>query len=252
MKTEMHAPLKVIVTRPSPDAEALAAEILRCGGEPILSPVMAIRPRPEPVDLSGVGALAFTSANGVRIFAALSPARDIDVFAVGEATARAAAAAGFKKIHVADGDVESLAALIANSKQGSKILHLAGSERAGDLIASLARLKIPARRAVIYDAVAVEEISAQAAKLLASPRERAAVVFFSPRSARLFIRQVQRAGGAAGLKRCVAVCLSDTIAAELDPAAWRDVRIAADRSADGAVAVVEALCRAERSHGGAS
>jgi len=248
----MQAPLKVIITRPSPDAETLAAEILRCGGEPVLSPVMAIRPRHEPVDLSGVGALAFTSANGVRVFAALSPARDFEVYAVGKATADAAVAAGFEKIHVAEGDVESLAALIANSKPAKKILHLAGSERAGDLIALLAERKVPARRAIIYDAVEAEEISAPAAKILASPREKAAIVFFSPRSARLFIRQAQRAGAVKGLERCVAVCLGDAIAAELDPAAWRDVRIAPERTSAGIVAVLEALCRADRPHGGAS
>lgn len=248
----MQAPLKIIITRPSPDAEALAAEILRCGGEPVLSPVMAIRPRSEPVDLSGVGALAFTSANGVRVFAALSPARDFEVYAVGDATADAAGAAGFEKIHVAGGDVESLAALISNSKPASKILHLAGSERAGDLIALLAAAKVPARRAVIYDAVEADEISAQAAKILASPREKAAVVFFSPRSARLFHRQVQRAGCADGLKRCTAVCLSDAIAAEIDPAAWCEVRIAAERTSAGVAAVLKTLCRADRPHGDAS
>jgi uroporphyrinogen-III synthase len=59
--------------------------------------------------VSGVGALAFTSVNGVEAFAARSAWRETRVFAVGAATAAAARAAGFADIVSSEGGVTALA-----------------------------------------------------------------------------------------------------------------------------------------------
>ena len=59
--------------------------------------------------------MLFTSSNGVRAFAELSPRRDLPAFAVGDATAAAALAAGFTQFKSAGGDVRDLARLVASS-----------------------------------------------------------------------------------------------------------------------------------------
>ncbi len=232
--------MKVIITRPSPDAEAFAAMIAAAGVEAVLSPVMAIRPRKAAIDLAGIGALAFTSANGVRAFAAQSAERALPVFAVGAVTAAAARDAGFAAVSIAAGDVESLAALIARSKPPSPLLHLAGSERAGDLIKSLGEKSVEARRAVIYDAVEIAEISAPAAAALDENAEDCVVVFFSPRSARLFARQAEKAGVSDRLARATALALSAPIADAAGEIQWARLEVAPERSAEAMASLVAA------------
>ena len=87
---------------------------------PAVAPLLAIRPIPQPApDLTGVAALAFTSANGVAAFAALTPDRSRPVFTVGDATAQAARAAGFARVESAGGDLDRLAALITAQGSGA-------------------------------------------------------------------------------------------------------------------------------------
>ncbi|MGI8842005.1 MAG: uroporphyrinogen-III synthase, partial [Caulobacteraceae bacterium] len=104
----------VWITRAPPGAEATAERVRALGFAPVVAPLLAVRAVGEgPIDLVGVGALAFTSANAVAAFAARSPEGVVPVFAVGEATAAAARAAGFSAVVSADGDVAALAATIA-------------------------------------------------------------------------------------------------------------------------------------------
>ncbi len=244
--------MNIIVTRPAPDADAFADEVRRLGAQPILSPVMAIRQRRVEIDLAGVGALAFTSANGVRAFAANSSRRDIAVFAVGDTTAVAARAAGFEWIRAAAGDVESLADLISKAKQTSEVLHLAGSERAGDLIAALAREAVAARCEVIYDAIAIEDLSPEAKAVLAARGAKSAVVLFSPRSASLFLMQIARADLSARLAGAAALCLSVDVAAAARAGSWAAIDTAATRDAGGLLVLVEAKLGGRNGRKGAS
>jgi len=244
--------MKVIITRPSPDAEDFAAEIEGAGATAINSPVMVIRPRAVAIDLAGVGALAFTSSNGVRVFASLSVERTFKTFAVGAATAAAARREGFKDIATASGDVEGLANLIAKSKPSMPVLHLAGSERAGDLVGSLAERGLAARRAVIYDAVEIAAPSPIAAAALTENPADCAVVFFSPRSARLFIGQMRAAGLENCLRAATALCMSAEIAAAAGEIAWARTEIAHDRAAEAMTRLVEAELSARNRRTGKS
>ncbi len=74
--------MRVLVTRPKEDAAPLAAALAARGHETLVQPLLAIEPRPgAEIDLAGVQAVAFTSANGARVFAGLSEVRDVPVFA---------------------------------------------------------------------------------------------------------------------------------------------------------------------------
>src|SRR4051812_12438776 len=100
---------KIWITRAQPGADATAERVRALGHEALVAPLLAVRALEDvEIDLIGVAALAFTSANGVRAFADLSPERQIRVFAVGSTTAQAARAAGFRLVLSADGDVEAL------------------------------------------------------------------------------------------------------------------------------------------------
>jgi len=142
------------ITRAQPGADATAARVRERGHEPLVTPLLAVRNVPDAsVDLTGVGALAFTSANGVRTFAALTGDRSLRVFAVGSATAQAARAAGFSRVLSADGDVAALAEGIAvrRGELGGAVLHPGAAELAGDLQGVLKRNGIEVRQLVLYE-----------------------------------------------------------------------------------------------------
>jgi uroporphyrinogen-III synthase len=124
------------------------------GFEPVIAPLLAIRPIPQAVpDLTAITTLAFTSANGVAAFAALTPDRTRPVFTVGDATAAAARAAGFDRVQSAGGDLDRLAALLLAQGPGIGPLLVPGArEPAGDLPALL-RDRIEARALPVYEAV---------------------------------------------------------------------------------------------------
>ena len=96
----------MVITRPFEDAAPLASELADIGIETIVAPLMVIEVIPGPeIDLAGVQGVLFTSANGARAFAARSSDRDIPVYAVGDATARASKDLKFKNVTTASGDV---------------------------------------------------------------------------------------------------------------------------------------------------
>ncbi|MEE8274408.1 MAG: uroporphyrinogen-III synthase, partial [Alphaproteobacteria bacterium] len=98
--------MRVLITRPREDAEALAEALAVRGVEALVEPLLEIVPlNPGDFDLAGVQAALLTSANGARALAAATGSRDVPVLAVGEATAAAARAAGFAEVAVAGGDV---------------------------------------------------------------------------------------------------------------------------------------------------
>jgi uroporphyrinogen-III synthase len=224
--------MDVINTRPLLDADAFSEAIHAAGAEVILSPVLDIRFRDGAATVEPGESLAFTSANGVRAFAR--------VFAVGAATAEEARRAGFFDVKAADGDVASLAGLIVKAKGPSKILHLAGSDRAGDLVAALAESDVSARRLVLYDATPVPCLSDAARRALADKPQNCAVGLFSPRSAALFLMQCANSSVEKQLSRATLFAFSDAVAAAATPGRWRGVKIATERTLDAMAALIRA------------
>lgn len=221
--------MRVLITRPLEDAAPLAAELAARGHEPVIEPLLTIVPRDDAsVDLDGVQALAFTSANGVRVFARLSPRRDIAVYAVGDSTAEAARTAGFSHVESAAGDVAALAALIAArlDPEAGALFHGAARRVAGDLGGRLESAGFAVRRAMLYDAEPATAFSPGAEAALGTARIDA-VLFFSPRTGETFVRLVSRANLANACERCHAICLSRAVAEQVREVPWRAVHIAA-------------------------
>lgn len=168
---------RIWVTRTQPEAEATAVRVRALGIEAVVAPVLQARAIVEArPDLAGVDALAFTSGQGVAAFAALSPRRDLPVFAVGAATAARAREAGFAHVHAADGDVAALADLIARATIiPTLVLHPVAREPAADLVALLARRAVSARSQAVYETVPTD--------LAAAPADIDAVLVHSARAA---------------------------------------------------------------------
>lgn len=213
---------RVWITRAQSGAARTAARLTALGFEPVVAPLLTIRPLPDALprflaaapDLTTVAALAFTSPNGVEAFAALVPApllRDRPVFAVGDATAEAARAAGFADARSAAGDIHALARLIAASPIDGLILAPGAREPAGDLAALLPDRAI--QRLPVY---AAEETDA------AVPAAFDAVLVHSPRAARALAAVLPPAAA----RNRLAVCISAAAAAPLAALSFAEIRTA--------------------------
>ena len=221
--------MRVINTRPRPDAAALTDALARLGHEAIEAPFLDIRfgQPPESLDLRGVQAVMATSANGVRALAAATEIRDVALFAVGDTTARVAAELGFARVIRAGGDVEALTDTVMSTLDPSAgaLLHAAGAEVAGDLVGALVAAGFVARRVTLYEARAAVALPAAADAALRSGDADAAV-FFSPRTAKTFVRLTRDAGLAQACRMLNAYCLSRAVAEELPALEWRGVHVA--------------------------
>jgi uroporphyrinogen-III synthase len=180
------------------------------GFEPLVIPVIEVRFLPAGIDLAGVGALAFTSVNGVRAFAAASPERGLRVFAVGSATARAARDAGFGDVRSADGDVDALACVISAAQPAGAVLHASAAEPAGDLVGDLTRLGVRARAVALYETTPAK-LPPDLPRLIATMD---GVILHSPRAGRILAEIIETNSA----PHLAVYCLSPEVAATLEGA----------------------------------
>lgn len=215
---------RVWVTRTQPGADRTALRLADLGFEPIVVPVLAVRPIAQPApDLNGFKALAFTSPNGVAAFTALTEERGLPVFAVGDATAERARQAGFTAVASANGALADLAWLLAGAAEGP-VLVPGPREPAGDLEALL-------DGAVEIVPLPVYEAAETCA---AAPEAFEAVLLHSPRAAWSTAGLLGPNGG----RGRVAVAISPNAATALGGAAFDQIRIA---GAPTDAAVLQAL-----------
>lgn len=215
--------MRVLVTRPRVPAERTAARLRELGHEPVIDPVLEIRSLPvEPVDPAGVAAVIVTSANALAV--PQPELHRLPLFAVGEATARAARATGWIDVTVGPGDGTGLAALIGRRVRpdAGGLLHLAGDEVRPGLPEALAAARFEYRRIVAYTAEPTGTLSLSVRKALEGGGLDA-VLLTSARSATLWAAGVRDLTLAPGLVAC---CISKAVAVPLDGLALAAVRVA--------------------------
>jgi len=234
--------LTALITRPEEDAAGLAELLTRRGINVVSEPLLTIAPvKDAGVDLNDVQALLFTSANGVRAFAALCPERELLVMTVGDSSARAARALGFSNVASAGGDVTSLAALVQERLNPIKgaLFHAAGNVTAGDLGGALQSAGFDVRKVRLYDSRPARTLSpALKKRLSAAPPEMA--LFYSPRTADTFAALIVKAKLEKSLQGSIAYCLSRAIADKLHGLPWRAIRVAATPDQDALLAALDA------------
>ena len=218
--------MRLLVTRPQPDADRFAAALAEIGVDALVAPLMSIETDDSPPpDLAGYHALAFTSANGVRALARLAPDCALPAYTVGPASARVAKNHGLQVAGIGGGNVESLADLLVDALPArSRVFHAAGADIAGDLAGLLQARDIFCTRETLYHARIPEQLPEEIIKSL---REGAidGAVFFSPRSAKSFVRLATNAGQASACAGLSLFALSPAVTeAACGTTAWRRVR----------------------------
>ena len=222
--------MRVLVTRPEPDGERTAAKLRARGCEVLVAPFLRMEPMEFDPGPGPWGALALTSANAVRAVARHPRVQEflsLPVFAVGAHTADAARAAGFADAVSADGDKDDLVRLIAARHMSHEpLLYLAGEDRAGDLEGDLVVAGATVFTCAAYRVVAVAEVPSGVREAL-SLGELDGVLYFSQRSADIYVDRMRAAGI---LDKALALshyCLSRQVAEPLLSAGATDVRVAA-------------------------
>jgi len=176
---------RVWITRAEPGASATARRVAAAGLVPLVTPLLETADLPDAAAvleaLPRSAVLAFTSANGVRALARLTPRRDLTAWCVGGATAGAARLAGFGDVVAGTGDVEALARDLLAAPPAGDIVHASALEPAGDLVGRLAAAGRSARRIAVY---AAREASPDPARLQEALGAETILVH-SPRAARI-------------------------------------------------------------------
>jgi uroporphyrinogen-III synthase len=222
--------VRLLVTRPEPDAGRTAAALRARGHVVIVAPLLRIEAIAD-AELGGEprAAILVTSANAAAAIGAhrsLPQLSRLPVFAVGDRSAEAMRGAGFDDVTSADGDALDLARLVAaRLKPPGPLLYLAGLDRFGDLAGTLGEHGFLVRAVAVYRAVVAPGLPRAAVAALAQGVD--GVLHFSRRSAEAYVDAARRDGLLdPALKKPIHFCLSAAIGEPLARAGGGDIRIA--------------------------
>jgi uroporphyrinogen-III synthase len=212
--------MRILVTRPEPDAAEQAAKFQALGHEPVLAPLLRIEFLAGDIDLAGVQAIVATSRNALRALASRS--RDLEkalrhpLIAVGEATAKTGRALGFADVRAGPGTGAELARMLSESLDASAgaLVHVSGEDLAFDLASALSPHGFEVRRSILYRSIPAAELPPNAAALFASG-ELDGVILMSPRTSSTFVQLIRQHGAMAGAEKLICYCLSEAVAQPL-------------------------------------
>lgn len=235
--------MRVVVTRPEPSAGRTADRLVNLGHQPILLPLTRALHRPDIAETAlkkPHAALALTSAETARVLSSvdcLSPYLDEVLYAVGEATARAAEEAGFRKIRKGPGTGSELARLVLADAPifDAPLLYLAGRPRSASFEEGLRTAKMPLAVAEIYEMTPLPYDRESVRDAVLDPPVDA-VLLYSRENARLFFELM--APFADALSNAQIICLSDNVAAAVPPEFHRKIKIAAHADENGLLALL--------------
>ena len=204
--------MKVLILRPQPGADESAMRARALGLEPVVAPLFAVRALAwTPPDAAGFDAAMLTSASAARQAGdGLARFRALPCYAIGEATAAAAAQAGFADIRVGPDDGAGLLMMMAEDGV-RRAFHPCGEDHLAIGHADIGVDRIP-----VY---AAEAAPALPREVLAALREGALALLHSPRAARLF-------AGLAGDRADVPIAAISARTARAAGEGWRSVAIA--------------------------
>jgi len=230
----------LLVTRPQPEAQHFAKQLAAAGHKTVIAPLLEIQAvAEEDADIfASVDALAITSARTFNFLQPTEAARALPVFTVGAATAAAARAAGFQQVEEAAGNAAALASLLRRRlPPGKVVLNPGGRDQARDPSQILAGGGLVLIRRIVYQAYQVS-VMPQAATTALDEGCLDAATFFSPRTARAFVRLAQESGLVERTEPLLAFCLSPAVAAGLRGSAWKDVLCAQQPDSAGLLQLI--------------
>lgn len=235
--------MRILVTRPRPDADALSERLTALGHGVVVDPLLRVQfidftvPPERPRQ-----AVVITSRNALRALErhpeTIDSLRSTPLFAVGAATASHARALGFADVRPGPGTAAQLARQIADTADpaGGPLLCLTGEVTAYDLPAALDPLGFTLETIVAYRTIAATQFSAETVNGLVSGGIDA-VLLMSARTARTYTTLVSMHNQLENIRNIAHLCLSETISDELSPLHPLIIRTAARPSIEELLAL---------------
>lgn len=227
----------VLITRPQAGSELIAIQVARLGLQPVVAPLSEIRPL-DFVLPDSAAAVLLTSGNAAATVPAW--AHGLPVFAVGDATAERARAAGCANVHSARGDAGDLARLVASalSPREGPLLLLCGRGQGSTLMAALQDAGYTVHRRAVYQVAAASVLPPPAAQALRGDRLRSAL-FFSADTARTFVRLLTDPGLRTATQAVEACAIGKAAGVALSALSWRRIRVARRPNQDEMLALLQ-------------
>ncbi len=211
--------MRLLVTRPEPEASAFAVELRELGHEPVLQPLIEFRVLdfdPEPLGAAEV--LIITSVASLRALQERGVINDLlrkPLYCVGEQTANRALAAGFETVLETAQTGEELAGkIIASGRREAPLVHIMGEHMAFDIVGVLALEGFSVESVTVYSMDACPEFS-PAIDAMLKAGDVDGVILMSPRTAEIYVSLCHRHGIADCAKSPLYFCLSKNVAAKL-------------------------------------
>lgn len=210
--------------RAAADGRRTAAHLAARGHAAVLAPVLTIVATGACLRPETTGGLIFTSVQAPRVLtthADRAALLDLPCWCVGPQTAAAARTAGFKRIHVGEGDAASLARAILATGADTRWTLAAGRDRKPTLERALSSAGLALTVVEVY---AAEAATPWTSAIVTDLATASAALHFSARSASLAVDFAATAGLADRFRAWSHVCLSDDVASVLRDAGVMDVR----------------------------
>jgi uroporphyrinogen-III synthase len=214
--------MRLLVTRPEPDALKLGAVLEEVGHEATIEPLLSLSfEDAEPIEFDGAQALIATSRNALRALKAspvLAEARQLPMFAVGNATAADARALGFATVVTGAGTAAELVAHIVSALDPAAglLVHLAGDTVTANLARELEAHGFRLVQPVVYRMLPATTFSEDTVEQLAMG-EIEGVILMSPRTAAVYVALIRKHHLAAVVRGLPHFCLSAAVARRLQP-----------------------------------
>lgn len=235
--------MRLLVTRPQPDADVQIEKLKALGHEGIAAPMLEIEFLDfSPLPLSGTQALIATSRNALRALAAsaaLEAAHQLPLYVVGAATADLARELGFGIIHEGPGTAQDLLPLIeAECSPGDgTLIHLAGVRLAFDLKSALEDVGFKVELRALYKTRNAEKFNHETLKDFAGTRLDG-VILMSPMTAQTFVALIDASDLLGQAAKLSYFCLSQNVAEPLSVFDGARIFVAAKPSENDLLALI--------------
>jgi uroporphyrinogen-III synthase len=232
--------VRLLVTRPEPDASETAARLRALDIEAVVEPLLVAQTLTTTLPpRDGFAALAITSANALRALhdrGETPRLRGLPVYTVGDRSAAVARDMGFARVVSAAGNVDDLIALLAHAGVEGPILYPSARHQAGDLAKALAPHGVMVITVPVYEMIPAARLSADIGTLDGA-------LFYSRRTAETFARL---APAAADHARPGMLCLSEAVAGPLIAAHFVRVSLAEHPSEEAMMALALSFARDQK------
>ncbi len=236
----------ILLTRPYEDSVLTAELLAKDNIATHIEPMLSISEREDALAdyekaIIDAEALIITSANALKLLECCKAEHfALPVYTVGRVTADKAKEIGFSAVHYGGEDVTALCAtlkLTFEDVDWPKLVYASGDVISHDIATTLSHSGMKIERVVLYNSEPTQALSEKTLELIRQHSFTGAL-FFSTRSAAIFIELVKQAGCEKELQHIRAFAISNRVASELAALTFASIKVARRPTQDALLELV--------------